>query len=47
MGTDKVKQKRTKVIKVFVTEDQYKELRFLAKSKGMPLARYVRQHWIK
>lgn len=41
------KPKRTKVIKIFVTEDQYKDLKFTAKAKGMPLARYVRQHYIK
>jgi hypothetical protein len=41
------KPKRTKIIKVPVTEEQYKDLKFYAKAKGMPLARYVRQHYIK
>jgi hypothetical protein len=40
-------QIRTKIIKVPVTEEQYKDLKRLAKESKMPLARYVRQNYIQ
>lgn len=38
---------KTKFIKIYVTPEQYDELKMSSKQKGLTLANYVRQHYIK